>query len=529
MGHLSFIEVALLSSLVGGVSGLLSFFVFHFFKKNKVNSSRVIVQEQAKSLLSTSLEKAKKTKEQADIRTQAEIKIIRRDFENSSKSQLLQFQEMEKTLEQRQRDIDQRSAYLESRLLQVRGLESQHSQKKDFMDHLENQYTSICDRFIQDLEAKARCKRASLQEDIRNSLLEAVRHDEAKLVKAFDDEVQASAQRQAKRIMSYAMNRFSGDPIGPKPKFVLPLSHSKLKGKIIGRMGRNIKTFQTVCGVELTFEDQDRSVTVVSQDSFKKEIARRSLLRLMREDHFNPQNIEVVILDVEKKLIKKALEDGKLAFEVLEMGTASAEIYEVSGRLKYRYSYNQNIYHHSIEMGFLAGFMAAELGENVLDARRASFLHDIGKVLMDPGEGMGGHAVIGAEYSLKYGEKEHIAYAVGAHHDEYKPKTVLDDIVKAADALSGGRPGARVEAVESFVERVDQLIAIATSYDGVTQCYAMHAGRELRVYVDALKVADAKTQELAQKIARRVEDEMVYPGQIKVIVIRENVATGTAF
>ena len=211
------------------------------------------------------------------------------------------------------------------------------------------------------------------------------------------------------------------------------------------------------------------------------------------------------------------------------MGQASREIYDVSGRLKYRYSYNQNIYYHSIEMAWLAGCLADELGEDAIDARRASFLHDIGKVLMDPGEGMGGHAVIGAEYAAKYGEKPHICHAVGAHHDEYKPETILDDIVKASDALSGGRPGARIEAVESYFERIEQLHKIATSYPGVTQCYAMHAGRELRIFVDSQEVGDEQTKEIAKNVATQIEKEVIYPGQIKVIVIRENRATGTAY
>ncbi|HLD74527.1 MAG TPA: Rnase Y domain-containing protein [Bdellovibrionota bacterium] len=518
-----------ISLLVIPLSVLVSYLVLNQWRFIRFSGSLKLAENQGHQLLLASEKNAREILDKAEVRASSEKESLKKKLTQEIQDRKKELEDVYTALSEREANIEPRFKYIDQRYEKLLDFERTLANNKQDVEKIRSKCEDLRTHIIEQLARKAEVSVEEARNDYLKLITDEAKHHEAKRAKEEEEEQLSQAERHAKKIMTEACQRFTGEPIIAKPPTFLSLEGSKLKGKIIGRNGRNIKAFQTFTGIALELNEQPGMVGIVTQDSFKKEVARQALLRLIREDQFNPNYIEKVIKEIEFRLRRQAIEDGKEAFKLLRMGQASQEIYDVSGRLKYRYSYNQNIYYHSIEMAWLAGALADELGEDAIDARRASFLHDIGKVLMDPGEGMGGHAVIGAEYAAKYGEKPHICHAVGAHHDEYKPETILDDIVKAADALSGGRPGARIEAVESYFEKIEQLHKIATSYPGVTQCYAMHAGRELRILVDSQEVGDEQTREIAKNIAAQIEKEVIYPGQIKVIVIRENRATGTAF
>ncbi len=517
-----------LSLALGAGAFIITYFLLNQWRETHFSTGLKTTRNTTTQLIEKNKTFMRERLQEAKNKADLIIKGARREFEAEVIERKQEFQVLEATLNERQGNIDRRFKYIDNRFLEMTSQENEINQYEQELQGIKNKYNDLSKELIQHLEEKSHELAQDTKKAFIKVLIDETEHDQAKRIKELEEELQGSSEKRARAVMASAMNRFSGDPIIPKPSFNIPLTGSNLKGKIIGRNGRNIKTFHNFTGITLEFQDENGTVAIVSQDSFRKEIARQSLLRLIEEERFNPGNIERVIKETESRLQKNAIQDGIKAFQILKLGSADRNIYEVSGKLMYRYSYNQNIYYHSIEMAFLGGLLASEIKENVIDARRASFLHDIGKVLMDPAEGMGGHAVVGAEYAAKFGEKPHIVHAIGAHHDEYKPETVLDDIVKAADALSGGRPGARIEAVESFVERMEQLQQIVTSYEGVTHCYVMHAGREIRAFVDSESIGDQATKTLARQIADRIEKEVIYPGQIKVIVIRENRAIGTA-
>jgi ribonuclease Y len=300
---------------------------------------------------------------------------------------------------------------------------------------------------------------------------------------------------------------------------VVALPSDELKGKIIGREGRNIRALEAACGVDLIVDDTPEAVVISAFDPVRREVARRALERLMEDGRVHPARIEEVIAKVKSELFKSIKEDGDKALFELGILNVNPEIVKLVGSLKYRTSYTQNNYTHSIEVGFLAGMMASELGADVKAARRAGLLHDIGKALDHSVEGS--HAVIGAEFAKRHGEREPICHAIRSHHEDEKPNSVIAHLVQAADALSSARPGARRSMMESYIRRLEDLESIGNSFDGVIRTFALQAGREVRVIVEASKVTDEQSIMLSRDVARKIERELNYPGQIKVTVVRE--------
>jgi ribonuclease Y len=299
-----------------------------------------------------------------------------------------------------------------------------------------------------------------------------------------------------------------------------------MKGRIIGREGRNIRALEAATGIDLIVDDTPETVVISGFDPVRREVARLSLERLIQDGRIHPTRIEEIVAKAAKDVDKMIKEAGEQS--ILELGLARVhpEIVKMLGRLKYRYSYAQNVLRHSVECGFIAGMMAAELGLNQRKARRAGLLHDIGKAMSHEVEGS--HAVIGAQFAKKYGEEPVVVNAIGSHHEDEPPTSVIAHLVAAADALSGARPGARREMLEQYVKRLEDLENICRSFAGVDKSYAIQAGREVRVLVESERIGDAEASILAKDIAQRIETELTYPGQIKVTVIRETRATATA-
>jgi len=357
-------------------------------------------------------------------------------------------------------------------------------------------------------------------------MLAETRHEAAKRIRQVEEEAKQEADRKAKKIISIAIERLAGDFVAERTVTVVPIPSDDMKGRIIGREGRNIRAIEAATGVDLIIDDTPEAVVISCHNPIRREIARLALQRLISDGRIHPGRIEDVVRKAEQELDGNIREIGQKAIFEVGIHGVHPELVKLVGMLKYRYSYAQNVLQHSLEAAFICGAMAAELGLNEKQARRAALLHDIGKALTHEVEGS--HALIGGEIARKYGESAKIVNAIAAHHEEVKAETILAPLVDAADALSGARPGARREVLESYVKRLEDLETIAKSFKGVEKCFAVQAGREMRVIVEPTQVSDEDTSMLAREVARKIEADMTYPGQIRVTVIRETRATELA-
>jgi len=359
-------------------------------------------------------------------------------------------------------------------------------------------------------EAKEMLVEQQIDEARRSAAVEA---------KQAEDEIRRESENKAKRIIGIAIQRFAGEHVQERAVKAVQLPSDDMKGRIIGREGRNIRALEAACGVDLIVDDTPETVVVSSFDPIRREVARRALEKLIADGRIHPSRIEEVVAKAKEDVDRSIREAGDQAALELGISRLHIELLKILGRLRYRYSYAQNVLRHSVEAGFIAGLMAAELGLPVKQARRAGLLHDIGKAVSHEQEGS--HAVIGAQMAKKHGEAPIIVNAIASHHEDEAPTSVLAHLVGAADALSGARPGARREMLESYVKRLEELENICRSFGGVQNSYAIQAGREVRVLVESEKMSDADSRLLCKDIAKKVEDELTYPGQIRVMVIRE--------
>jgi len=345
------------------------------------------------------------------------------------------------------------------------------------------------------------------------------RYDGAKLIKKIENEAKEEADRKAKKILATAIQRYAADYVAERTVSVVQLPSEEMKGRIIGREGRNIRALEAATGIDLIIDDTPEAVILSGFNPVRREVARLSLLKLITDGRIHPARIEDVVKKVTQEVDTVIKEAGEQAAFDLGVHGINGELIMTLGRLKFRTSYTQNVLQHSIEVGFLAGVMAAELGLKEKLARRMGLLHDIGKAIDHEVEGP--HAVIGAKLAKKMGESQQVVNAIAAHHEDIPPVTVYDILVQAADGLSGARPGARKELLENYVKRLEDLEAIAKSFRGVDGAYAIQAGRELRVIVESNKVSDEEAILVSRDIVKKIEEALTFPGQIKVTVIRE--------
>ena len=360
---------------------------------------------------------------------------------------------------------------------------------------------------------------AEQKKELMNAMESEAKHDSAKIIRAIEDEARETGDKKAKEIMALAIQRYAGEYVAERTVSVVPLPSDEMKGRIIGREGRNIRALEAATGIDLIIDDTPEAVILSGFNPVRREVARLSLEKLLADGRIHPGRIEEVVAKSTEEVDLSIKEAGEQAAFDLGVHGIHPEILKLIGRLKYRTSYTQNVYLHSLEVAFLCGIMAAELGLNVKQAKRAGLLHDLGKAVDHEVEGS--HAVIGAELARKYGETPKIVHAIMAHHEDEKPNSILAILVQAADALSGARPGARREMMETYVKRLGDLERIATSFTGVQSSFAIQAGREIRVMVSSEQVSDDQSVVMARDIAKKIESEMTYPGQIKVNVIRE--------
>jgi len=353
-----------------------------------------------------------------------------------------------------------------------------------------------------------------------------VRRDTALRLKKLEDEMVGESEKKAKKVLSEAIQRCASDHVAEHSVSVVPLPSEEMKGRIIGREGRNIRALETATGINLIIDDTPEAVVLSGFDPIRREVARITLERLISDGRIHPARIEEMVEKVTKEMDQNIKEWGDEACLESDVHGLHPEIVKLMGRLKYRTSYGQNVLRHSQEVCYLTGIMAAEIGEDVQAARRAGLIHDMGKALTHEVEGS--HALLAYDICKKHGESELVANAVGAHHNEIPQNSVIAVLVQAADALSAARPGARREMVDTYIKRLKQLEEIANDFDGVEKTFAIQAGREVRIVVCPTDINDAQAQQLARDVARKIESDVTYPGQIKITVVRETRATDTA-
>jgi ribonuclease Y len=359
-----------------------------------------------------------------------------------------------------------------------------------------------------------------------NSMEMEAKHDAAKMIRRIENEARSEADRKSQEILALAVKRYSGDYAAEKIVSVVNLPNEEMKGRIIGREGRNIRAIEAATGIDLIIDDTPEAVILSGFNPVRRQVAKVSLERLIDDGRIHPARIEEVVSKANKEIEASIKEAGEQATFDVGVHGISHELVKLIGRLKYRSSYAQNVLQHSMEVSFLCGVMAAELGLNVKQAKRAGLLHDIGKAVDHEVEGP--HAVIGADLARRHGEATQVIHAIAAHHEDVQPESVLAVLVQAADTLSGARPGARQEMLESYVKRLEKLEEIATSFYGVNKSFAIQAGREIRIMVEGKIIDDDQAYMLCNDIAKKIEKELTYPGQIKVTVIRETRAVGYA-
>jgi ribonuclease Y len=428
-------------------------------------------------------------------------------------------QTREETFEKRQEAFERREVELNRRDQSVRNREKAISDK-------EAEHQALIDEARSRLEAVAGLTREEAKRTLIEEMVGQARHESARHIRIVEEEAREEADRRAKRIISIAIERLAGEFVAERTVSVIALPTDEMKGRIIGREGRNIRAIEAATGVDIIIDDTPEAVVISCHNPIRREIARVALERLISDGRIHPGRIEEVVRKAEQDVEESIKEAGQRALIEVGVHGVHPELTKLLGMLKYRYSYAQNVLMHSIEAAFICGAMAAELGLNEKQARRAALLHDIGKALTHEVEGS--HALIGGELARKYGESAKIVNAIAAHHEEVKAETILAPLVDAADALSGARPGARREVLESYVKRLEDLETIARSFKGVDKCFAVQAGREMRVIVEPHQVSDEDATMLARDVARKIETDMTYPGQIRVTVIRETRATELA-
>jgi len=440
-------------------------------------------------------------------------------LEQEIKSRRLELQNSERRLVQKESSLDKKTEQIEKKEEELAKREKEVSSRQSYFD------TRIKEQDALIKEGKARLEKISgmTAEEAKKTLMQAMeneaKYEALKICKKIEEEAREKADREAKKIIALAIQRYAGDYVGEDTVSTVPLPNEEMKGRIIGREGRNIRALEAATGVDIIIDDTPEAVILSCFNPIRREVAKIAISRLISDGRIHPARIEEIVSKVAEEMEDRIKEAGEQAVFDLGVHNVHPEIVKLLGRLTFRSSYAQNVYQHSLEVAFICGVIASELRVNVKEAKRAGLLHDIGKAVDHEIEGS--HASIGADLARKYGENETIVHAIMSHHEDVEPTGILDVIVQAADALSGARPGARREMLESYIKRLEELERIANNFPGVDKSYAIQAGREIRIVVNSEKINDDNIYLLSRDIAKKIESDLSYPGQIKIVVIRE--------
>jgi len=513
------LEANIILIVIGLLIGVSLSVVIVWIRRKQQQTELQLAQNTAARIIDEAKKDANAIKKEAEIHARDNVQQERVEFDKEVRETRRELQTLEKRLISKDEGLEKRADSIEKRENEVNRREASLKSREKNLDDK----SAECDRQIdaarRQLEQVAGLTRDEARKSLIDEMVEEAKHEAAKRIRVIEEEAKAEAARKGQKIVALAIERLAGDFVAERSVTVMPLPNDELKGKIIGREGRNIRALEAATGIDLIVDDTPETVVISGHNPIRREIARLSLEKLISDGRIHPGRIEEVVRKSEQEIDEAIREAGQKAIFDVGVHGVHPEIVKLLGRLKYRYSYAQNVLLHSIEAAFICGSMAAELGLNEKQARRAALLHDIGKAVDHEVEGS--HAIIGAELARKYGESPKIVNAIAAHHEDVKAETILAPLVDAADALSGARPGARREMIESYTRRLEELERIVNSFRGVEKSYAVQAGREIRIMVQHDLVSDDEAARMAREIAKKIESEMTYPGQIKVTVIRE--------
>jgi len=518
-------NIYLVVALAAG-SGIVAFLIGWFLSRAITRERIQASQQEAERIVADAQKEAETLHKEKMLELGSEQLRQRTALENEIRDIKDELARQERSLKDRDAHVRNQRDETEKKRKEVDRLLGQNTQKEKKLADQEIELEETLKRAQAELERAAGLSKDDALEQLKESLLNEARNATSELIKNMRDEAKATANREAREVIVSAIQRSAADHSVETTVTAVHIPNDEIKGRIIGREGRNIRAFEQATGVDIIVDDTPETVVVSGFDPYRREIARLALEQMMSDGRIHPQRIEELVKKIEKEMEEKLMQIGDAA--CLEAGVTGLhrELIKLVGRLKYRTSYGQNILHHSIEVAHLSALMCAQLGFDAKMGRRAGLLHDIGKAIDRYTEGT--HVEIGVELAKKYREPKIVINTIAAHHNDTEFISPIGVLVQAADAISGARPGARRETLELYVKRLEQLEQIASSFKGVQKSFAIQAGREIRIIVEPQKVNDSMAEMLAADIARKVEAELEYPGQIKVTVLREFVATGVA-
>ena len=516
---------------VGGiVVGLL---VMFFVSKGRINKATFDMEKakeeadrEAKSIIDNAKSKADTYKREAELEAKDQALKYKQQVDQENKDRAQEIRDAESRLSQREVSLSQREDSLDKR---AESLDSRESQISDSQRQIEEKFAEIEEAKAEvssKLEKVAGMSPQEAKEELLETLKDEVVHESAAIIRETEERTKAEADKKARMILSLAIQRVAADHSSENTVSTIQIPNDDLKGRIIGREGRNIRSFEQLTGTNLIIDDTPECVTISCFDPVRREIGRVTMENLIADGRIHPARIEEMYGKAVKYVDDRVRKAGEEAAFETGIHDLHPEIIHTLGRLLYRTSYGQNVLNHSLEVAYLSGVIASELGLDPIPAKRAGLLHDLGKAVDH--EVDGSHAVIGADLAKRFGESEDIIHAIEAHHEDVEPNSVLDVIVQAADAISAARPGARKETLDAYIKRLEKMEEIANSHNGVERTYAIQAGREVRVMVKPDVIDDAESVVLAHDIAHQIENEMQYPGQVKVVVVRESRAVDYA-
>ncbi len=509
----------LIAVVVGAVAAAIAFSCGIAYRRKVAEQKVGSAEEEAKRIINDAIRTAEQKRKEAAIEAKDEVFKLKAEADKEIKERRSEVTRQERRLDQKEENIDRKTAALEQK-------EEEQKKRAELVEARLAEIEQMRERETEKLEHISGLSEEAAKEMLLSRLDEELVHEKALKISAFETQTKEDCDKLAQELITQAVSRCAADHSSEITVSVVPLPSDEMKGRIIGREGRNIRALETATGVDLIIDDTPEAITLSSFDPVRREVARMTLEKLIADGRIHPARIEETVEKCRRELDATMKREGERA--VMEVGVHGLhpDLVKLIGRLKYRTSYGQNVLNHSMEVAYLAGLMASELGLNVNMAKRAGLLHDIGKALTHEIEGS--HVMIGVDLARKYKENPAIVHAIEAHHGDVEPQTPLAFIIMAADAISAARPGARRENVENYIKRLEDLEAISSSFPGVERSYAIQAGREVRIMVKPEQVADDQLTILARDIVKKIEDELEYPGQIKINVIRENRATDYA-
>ncbi len=510
-----------LLTVIGGI--FIGAFVMFYVKKLQDEGQKKSAKMEAEKILARARSESAKIDKDSKAKAKDFEARARKNVESDIQKQKSKLKNQESQLERRLKELDdQHKAKMDEndRFIQtLKDREDKIQIAENRIKDLEKKTETQIGELQAKLEAVAQMTTDEAKRELLSTLEEGAKQAATKRIEEIEKQAELESSARSKRVLAMALARFAGEYTSERTVSVLSLPSDEMKGKIIGREGRNIRTLEALCGVDLIVDDTPEAVVISGFDPVRRELAKRTLEKLMEDGRVHPARIEEVVDKMKVELAKSIKEEGDKVVVELGIPNLHPEIIKVLGSLKYRHSHTQNLLNHSMEVAHLAGLMAAEIGANVKLARRAGLLHDIGKGIEHTVEGS--HAIVGAEFVKKFGEPEAVCHAIRAHHNDEKPNSLIAHIVQAANVLSNSRPGARRPGMDNFINRLQDLESIGNSFDGVLKTFAVQAGKEVRVIVEASKVTDEQTSMLNRDIVKKIEREMPHLGQVRVAVVRE--------